>query len=257
MLTLHITQINASASLQLCQGDKVKKKKKGDCSVHSEGHFVPRVVQTAGRSRPFTVLKHSYECFKQDKASYPPPQTRLRQFSTTYSMRQIQYDSLSVYTITGTGQRVRKDPFNFCCCCASCQEGLIMSPSRPCGQQDWDAGRQAHGAVNPNNGMPQIFFQLFTALTQFMWMTLVDQPVTVRAAPVRAEPSCRQNVWRRTWLHADIHTIAQSKLLVFPWDTWCMHSFENLKNISYQWPLSTSFKLSRLRKSVSCWRTRL
>lgn len=56
-----------------------------------------------------------------------------------------------------------------------------MSSGRPCGQQDRDAGRRAHGAVTLNNGMSQ----LSAALSQFMLMTPADQPglpsVTFRA----------------------------------------------------------------------------
>lgn len=86
-----------------------------------------------------------------------------------------------------------------------------MPSGRPCGQQDGDAGRRAHGAVTPNNGM----LQLFTALTQFMWTTLVEQSVLQSklsaAAPVRAQPGCRQSVWHRTGLNGEIHSKAQLK----------------------------------------------
>ena len=59
-----------------------------------------------------------------------------------------------------------------------------MPSGRLCGQQDGDAGRRAHGAVTPNNGMPQ----LSAALTQFMWTTLVEQPVLL-SVTVRAQCS--------------------------------------------------------------------
>lgn len=39
-------------------------------------------------------------------------------------------------------------------------------------QTTWSAG-QRHGAISPDNGMPQ----LSTALTQLMWTTLVGRPV--------------------------------------------------------------------------------
>lgn len=71
-----------------------------------------------------------------------------------------------------------------------------MSSGRPCGQQDRDAGRRAHGAVTPNNGMPQ----LSPALTRFMSTTVVDQPgrqsqsELSTAAPERAEPGRKHSV---------------------------------------------------------------
>lgn len=78
-------------------------------------------------------------------------------FSTTHSMRQIQSDSPSVYTITGTAwmfreQSLERVPSAFVVVVRACQEGPVM-PS----------GRRAHGAVTPNNGMSQ----LSAALSQF------------------------------------------------------------------------------------------
>lgn len=87
-------------------------------------------------------------------------------FSTTHSMRQIQSDSPSVYTITGTAwmfreQSLERVPSAFVVAVRACQEGPVM-PS----------GRRAHGAVTPNNGMSQ----LSAALSQFTGMTVVEQP---------------------------------------------------------------------------------
>ncbi|CAB1457785.1 unnamed protein product [Pleuronectes platessa] len=52
----------------------------------------------------------------------------------------------------------------------------------PCGQQDGDTGRRAHGAVTLDNGIPQ----LSTALTQFMWAALAEQPVLQSVSRSRA-----------------------------------------------------------------------
>lgn len=64
------------------------------------------------------------------------------------------------------------------------RRGRSCTSGRPCGQQVRDAGRRAHGAVNPNNGMSQ----LSAALSQFMLITPVEQPVLL-SVTVRAEHS--------------------------------------------------------------------
>lgn len=94
-------------------------------------------------------------------------------FNTTHSMRQIQSDSSSVYTIAGTAwmfreQSLERLPSAFVVAVRACQEGPVM-PS----------GRRAHGAVTPKTGMSQ----LSAALSRFVGMTVAEQPVrlSVRA----------------------------------------------------------------------------
>lgn len=161
--------VMCAAALQMTQGEN-----NWLFSVPNEGCSVPDVAQTA-------VPPKALHSFNQDtQCSATSTNTALFD-----SARLTQCDTLSVIHSSRT-----KSPVQDGCFKSRHGRGRISvclpllggrDSSRPVpearGQRDGDARRQTYGSVNLNNGTPQ----LSAALTQFMQMSLVDQPVWVRA----------------------------------------------------------------------------
>lgn len=252
-----VTQMNASALPLLCSRVKVIK---AVCSLSAMRPVLFLMYKQLCLPGPFRNAAMSSSDGTQ-RATHLHKH-RSVWFSTTHSMWQIQYDSFSVYTITGTGGMFRERvlervPSAFVVAVRAARRGSsypladrVVSRTETLADENMVPSPQTMACLS----CPQPWFRSCGRLLMSSQSCSQSQSELSAAAPVRTQPVYRHSVWQGTGLHGDTHTKAQPKFLVFSWNT-CysvIYGRDHLQTLIVKASPKTDLFVNRRNRQCQC-----